>query len=291
MAKLDKTYRQILYAILNTGFTYRDASRADIAMLQIPTFEFRHNVLEDGFPLLTTKKMYYNSIIHELIWMLSGSTNIDYLKKNKVKIWDKDANNFSGGSEVGRIYGAQWRSWKGDDGPIDQLLNVIQAMRDGELLCRRLLVNAWNPDEVSADKVALPPCHWSFEIIPCKHKNDLGFMLKWNQRSTDAFLGLPFDIASYGFLGKVIEALTGIPFLKLCGNLSNVHLYGPHISLARNQITRNCNYKPCIVSVQGLHANSAIISSLDELTLSKFDVFDYSAHPAIRAMMYAKKTA
>lgn len=274
MTEVDKKYNLLVKDVLANGFNYQDVSRSNIDMLEIA-----HHTLDidmrKGFPLLTTKKVFWKMVAHELIWMLSGSTNIDYLKEHNVKIWDKDARNFSSGSFVGRIYGAQWRSWTSKDTKgLDQIKNTLEGIRKN-IYSRRLLVTAWNPAELN--DMALPPCHWAFQVMPDKD----GFALKWHQRSCDTFLGIPFDIALYGFIGKLIEKETGIKFVRLIGDLSCVHFYGPHIKLIRKQMAR----EPKETSADFYFKNSA---NFDNLHIDDFVVTNYKHHNPIKAQMYAK---
>ena len=279
MAHIDTVYNGMVETLLREGFRYADKSRANIGMLEIPHYVLDIDITQ-GFPLLTTKKIYWKSFIHELIWMLSGVDNIDYLQENGVKIWDQDAYNFSGGSYVGRIYGAQWRSWGGNPLAGDQITKLIKGINRGDLYNRRQIVTAWNPAEL--DDMALPPCHWAFQVFPTK----FGFGIKWMQRSCDAFLGIPFDIGLYAALGKLIENETDIPFTRLIGDLTCVHLYEPHIPLAEMQIAR-----PPIVNEAKLKIyGSGLFNQArpDNLSINNFRVANYLHHEPIKAKMYAK---
>tara|TARA_R110000787_G_scaffold97665_2_gene201293 strand:+ start:1781 stop:2626 length:846 start_codon:yes stop_codon:yes gene_type:complete len=278
MAHIDSEYNKLCLKILADGFWYADKSRANMLMIQIPTYNFEID-MDQGFPLITTKKIFWRSVAHELIWFLRGDDNIDYLQKNGVRIWNQDAENFSGGSYVGRIYGPQWRSWSAskDSGmlSIDQIKNLIHGLKT-DLYNRRHIVTAWNPAELS--QMALPPCHWSFEVIPMGFKN---FALKWHQRSVDTFLGLPFDIASYAMLGQIIAKLTGLKFKKLIGDLSNIHFYEPHIKLVKKQLDRS-------PIDQKTEFDICVGSGIQDLHIDNFNINNYSFSPAIKAKMYAK---
>jgi len=275
MAHVDLIYNKLVRAVLKDGFSYFDASRANIEMLQIPDYKLVIDMRE-GFPLITTKRIYWKSIAHELIWMLSGSSSIKYLNDNGVYIWDKDAANFGQGDSqfVGRIYGAQWRSWSSTYIFIDQIKQLITGLRTN-LHSRRHIVTAWNPAELN--QMALPPCHWSFEIIPEKD----GFMLKWHQRSCDVMLGIPFDIGLYALLGKLIEKEIDLPFNTLVGDLSNVHFYGPHIQLAKEQIKRT----PLEQKTQLILAN---YTSINNIHIDYIDMLHYEYHEPIKAELFAK---
>lgn len=279
MAHIDTVYKGMVETLLREGFRYADKSRANIGMLEIPHYVLDIDITQ-GFPLLTTKKIYWKSFIHELIWMLSGADNIDYLQENGVKIWDKDAYNFSGGSYVGRIYGAQWRSWGGDPVEGDQIAKLIKGINRGDLHNRRQIVTAWNPTELG--NMALPPCHWAFQVFPTEH----GFGIKWMQRSCDVFLGIPFDIGLYAALGKLIENETDIPFTRLIGDLTCVHLYAPHIPLAEMQIARPPVVNEAKLEIIGDGLFNQV--RLDNLSINNFKVSDYLHHEPIKAEMYAK---
>ena len=279
MAHVDKVYNNMVGTLLREGFRYNDKSRANIGMLEIPHYVLDIDITQ-GFPLLTTKQIFWKSFIHELIWMLSGSDNIDYLQKNGVKIWDQDANNFSGGSYVGRIYGAQWRGFKGEHKTVDQISRLIGKLQlQNDLHNRRHIVTAWNPTEL--DNMALPPCHWAFQVVPTAR----GFGIKWFQRSSDVFLGVPFDIGLYATLGKIIENQTSVPFTRLIGDLSCVHFYEPHIELAKKQMTRRPFKQKAelnIVTRELFHIG------FDRLRIENFEVVNYKHHKPIKAKMYAK---
>lgn len=279
VAHIDLVYNKLVKAVLVDGFNYLDSSRNNIQMLQIPNYQLVID-MQQGFPLLTTKRIYWKAFSHELIWMLSGSTSIDYLVANDVGIWDKDAANFNKGDAhyVGRIYGAQWRTWQSFDKwglhRLDQIQQLIRGLKI-DLYSRRHIVTAWNPGELG--EMALPPCHWAFEVLPCKG----GFALKWHQRSCDLMLGIPFDIGLYALLGKLIEKEIGIEFITLIGNLSNIHFYGPHISLAAQQITRY----PSQLRTDLILRESANIFNLN---IKDIDMTQYEPHPPIKAELYSK---
>lgn len=274
MARIDYIYNNLVAQVLLEGQSYIDKSR-DKEILEIPHHSLDIDVTK-GFPLLTSKRVYWKAVIHELIWFLSGSQDITYLQQNNVHIWDKDAHNFEGGTHVGRIYGAQWRGFQGVRNRVDQIRKMVESLKSGELFNRRQIVTAWNPAEL--DDMALPPCHWAFQVIPTKG----GFGIKWHQRSCDVFLGIPFNIASYATLGKLLELEVGIPFTRLIGDLSCVHLYGPHIPLAEKQLQR---------TPYGTEAQLVIRDFEDMLSMdiSQFSVKNYRHHEPIKAEMYAHK--
>ena len=272
MAHIDNVYNKMVMELLTEGFGYQDVSRGGMYMLEIPSYTLDIDMLK-GFPLLTTKRVHYKSVLHELIWMLSGSTNIEYLQENGVRIWDKDVNNFdpTDGTHAGKIYGYQWRRWGNS---IDQIRELVDGMKKS-MYSRRLIVSAWNPSDMF--NMALPPCHYGFQVFPTKQ----GFGLKWNQRSCDTFLGIPFNIASYATLGRILEAETGIKFTRLIGNLTCVHLYEPHIELIEEQIAR----KPRRNETR-LHVAKGV--GVDNVKYEDFRLCGYDPHDTIKAEMYAK---
>lgn len=311
MSKIDVIYHNIASAIIDYGYWYTDTSR------NIRCKQLSHITIEvplDEFPLMTTKKMFSKGIIGELIWFLRGSDNIQYLNDNGIHIWDDDAENFSDEGNVGRNYGVQWRDWsdayKTGVG-IDQISGLIKNLK-AKPINRRNIVTAWNPAEIGM--TALPPCHWAFEVIPRplfqyeKNKygleKEFGFDLKWHQRSVDTFLGLPFNIASYALLAKIIEQLTGYVALNIIGDLSNVHFYEPHIEQVQEQLKRDPNkYEGCYLdfssSIQTVFNDyrTGNITSHDEYMKNVFDslqiedvmVQNYKSYDKLSAEVFAPK--
>lgn len=193
--------------------------------------------LADGFPVLTTKKLHLKSIIHELLWFLSGSTNIDYLKQHGVSIWDEWADE---NGDLGPVYGYQWRSWPAGDGEqIDQISNVVEQIRTNPN-SRRLIVSAWNPALV--DAMALPPCHCLFQFYVADGK----LSCQLYQRSADIFLGVPFNIASYALLTMMVAQVTGLKPGTFIHTLGDAHLYSNHFEQAREQLTRSPRDRPTL---------------------------------------------
>jgi len=185
--------------------------------------------LEDGFPLMTTKKLHFKSIVHELLWLLSGNTNIQYLRDNGITIWDEWADE---NGDLGNVYGRQWRAWAAPDGRVvDQLGSVIKQIR-AEPESRRLLVSAWNAGEL--ESMALPPCHYSFQFGVSGNRLSCLF----NMRSVDVFLGLPFNIASYALLTAMVADQCGLVPHELIWSGADVHLYNNHVQQARIQLAR-----------------------------------------------------
>ena len=291
MNKLDKQYQELLSTILEYGVDKSD--RTGTGTKSIFGYTIRHN-MEDGFPLLTTKKMAIKTMMTELKWFLKGDTNIKYLVDNGCNIWNGDAyknyekyamaNSYGVDilsmeefideiktndefaekwGDLGRIYGAQWRDWEGFD-QMDNLINQIKKNPDS----RRLMVSAWNVPEIQF--VVLPPCHYGFQCYVADGK----LSLMWNQRSVDTFLGLPFNIASYGTLLLLLCEETGYRPGHLIGNLGDVHLYNNHLDQAKEQISRDgSDSLPDIV-----------LDNVDVLN-GEFDytILGYSPQPTIKA--------
>ncbi len=222
-----QNYLELLHDVLHNGKLRGD--RTGIGTYSVFCRQLRFN-LQDGFPLLTTKKLHIASIIHELLWFISGQTNVEYLTRNGVSIWNEWADQQG---ELGPIYGHQWRSWEAPDGRhIDQLANLIEQIKTNPT-SRRLLVNAWNVGAL--EQMALPPCHYSFQF----YVNDGVIDCLFNMRSVDVFLGLPFNIASYALLTMMIAQQTGLKAGELIWSGADVHLYQNHLDQAKLQLTRS----------------------------------------------------
>ena len=337
MNKLDKQYTDLLKTILEYGVDKKD--RTGTGTKSIFGYTIRHN-MKDGFPLLTTKKMPFKTIVTELVWVLRGDTNIKFLVDNNCHIWDGDAyKNYSTQNfgktihteeqfinkiktddefakkwgDLGKIYGKQWRNWKGfHEGQhdilkvvygtegrehylvgIDQIQNLINNLKTNPD-SRRLMVNAWNVGEL--DQMVLPPCHYGFQVYTRElsmsekelwYKNNninpnepwypnfptRAISLMWNQRSVDTFLGLPFNIASYGLLLMMLADEMNMVPDQLIGSLGDVHLYSNHIEQAKEQIEREGFDLPKVHVRDGMYC-----SSIQDILLS-----DYQSHPAIKA--------
>lgn len=230
MNNLDKQYQQLLQTILDYGEDKSD--RTGTGTKSIFGYTIRHN-MQDGFPLLTTKKMAVKTMMTELKWFLKGRTDIQYLRDNGCKIWDGDYEK-SGRTDgtLGPIYGKQWRDWNG----IDQIQNLINELKTNPD-SRRLMVNAWNVGDL--DEMTLPPCHYGFQVYTRLDKSGVRYIsLMWNQRSVDTFLGLPFNIASYGTLLLLLAQEVNMIPEHLIGNLGDVHLYNNHLEQTKEQIRR-----------------------------------------------------
>ena len=259
-----KQYLDLLQHVLDNGTDKSD--RTGTGTRSVFGYQMRFN-LADGFPVLTTKKLHLKSIIHELLWFLAGDTNIRYLKENGVRIWDEWADE---NGDLGRVYGAQWRSWRGADGEtVDQIANVVRQIRKTPD-SRRLIVSAWNPAEV--DDMALPPCHALFQFYVANGQ----LSCQLYQRSADIFLGVPFNIASYALLTMMVAQVCGLQAGEFVHTLGDAHLYQNHLEQARLQLTREPRALP------NMHINPDV----RDIFAFKFDDFtlsDYDPHPHIKA--------
>lgn len=226
-----------------------------------------HFPLQDGFPLVTTKKVHVKSIIYELLWFLRGDTNIRYLNEHGVTIWDEwaDAN-----GDLGRVYGAQWRDWRGPDGRrIDQIQEVIRHIRTSPD-SRRLMVSAWNAGEL--DRMALAPCHALFQFYVCQ--GELSCQLY--QRSADLFLGVPFNIASYALFTMMVAQVCGLRPGTFVHTFGDLHLYNNHLEQARLQLSRSPRPLPNM-------ALNPAVKEIEQFRYEDFQLTAYDPHPAIRA--------
>lgn len=223
--------------------------------------------LQEGFPLLTTKKLHTKSIIHELLWFLKGSNDISYLKENGVTIWDEWADE---NGILGPVYGVQWRRWLKQDGEsVDQISNLIDTIKNNPT-SRRMLVSAWNPAEI--ENMALPPCHYAFQCYVKNGKLSLAF----HMRSVDVFLGLPFNIASYALLVHMLAHQTNLDVGELVWIGGDVHLYANHYEQALEQIQREPYQLP---SLNILRKPDSIF----EYVFEDFEINNYVSHPHIKA--------
>ena len=230
-----KQYLELLDRILTEGVKKED--RTGTGTVSIFGNQMRFN-LEEGFPLLTTKKLHLKSIIYELLWFLRGDTNIKYLKEHGVSIWDEWADE---NGELGPVYGHQWRSWPDENGgTIDQIENVVNQIKNNPD-SRRMIVSAWNVAEV--ERMALPPCHTMFQFYVANGR----LSLQLYQRSADTFLGVPFNIASYALLLQMMAQVTGLKAGDFIHTTGDTHLYLNHIEQARLQLTRTPRTLPRMV--------------------------------------------
>ena len=222
-----KQYLELLDRILTEGVKKED--RTGTGTISVFGNQMRFN-LEDGFPLLTTKKLHLKSIIYELLWFLRGDTNIKYLKDHGVSIWDEWADE---NGELGPVYGHQWRSWPDENGgTIDQIQNVVNQIKNNPD-SRRMIVSAWNVAEV--ERMALPPCHTMFQFYVANGR----LSLQLYQRSADTFLGVPFNIASYALLLQMMAQVTGLKAGDFIHTTGDTHLYLNHLEQAKLQLTRS----------------------------------------------------
>tara|TARA_R110000751_G_scaffold1251_2_gene4808 strand:+ start:1481 stop:2527 length:1047 start_codon:yes stop_codon:yes gene_type:complete len=342
---IEHDYLRLLKDILDNGVEKQD--RTGTGTLSIFGWQIRHKMSE-GFPLLTTKKMYWKGIIVELLWFLRGDTNIKYLVDNDCHIWDGDAyknylSKINNGriypstftkeefinkiktndeftkkwGDLGPVYGKQWRGWKGysnedwDAPDTDQISNLIEQLKTNPD-SRRLMVNAWNVGEL--DQMTLPPCHYGFQVytrelkiqermdwLNKKNNTDERYRtstldglnaptraisLMWNQRSVDTFLGLPFNISSYGLLLEIIAKEVNMVPDELIGNLGDVHLYKNHIEQAKEQLTREPKRLPKVLINNGEVDNNGVPftkSVLDGYDKTDFELIDYQSHTPIKA--------
>lgn len=223
--------------------------------------------LAQGFPVLTTKKLHLRSIIHELLWFLQGDTNIKYLQDNNVSIWDEWADE---NGDLGRVYGAQWRSWRGANGEtIDQIAQVVEQIKRNPD-SRRLIVSAWNPAEV--DDMALPPCHALFQFYVANGK----LSCQLYQRSADIFLGVPFNIASYALLTMMMAQVCGLQAGEFIHTLGDAHLYQNHLEQAQLQLTR----EPRPLPTMRINPD---VKDLFAFGFDDFELLNYDPHPHIKA--------
>jgi thymidylate synthase len=257
-------YHKLLKNALENGVYRMD--RTGTGAVSVFGTQSRYN-LEEGFPLVTTKKVHLKSIIHELLWFLKGSTNIEYLKKNGVTIWNEWAD-ING--ELGPVYGKQWRSWEASDGTIDQIANVIEGLKH-DPFSRRHVVTAWNPADVAY--MALPPCHMFFQFF-VDDENRLS--LQMYQRSADIFLGVPFNIASYSLLLMMVAQVTDLKPHEFIHTIGDAHLYVNHIDQAKLQLSR----EPLELPAMHLNPN---IKNIDDFRYEDFKLVGYEPYPAIQA--------
>ena len=259
-------YLDLMRHVLQNGVTKSD--RTGTGTRSVFGYQMRFD-LSQGFPALTTKKLHLKSIIHELLWFLSGDTNIRYLKENGVRIWDEWADE---NGDLGRVYGAQWRSWRGVNGEtIDQIRNLVQQIQTNPD-SRRLIVSAWNPAEV--DSMALPPCHALFQFYVANGK----LSCQLYQRSADIFLGVPFTIASYALLTMMLAQVCGLQAGEFIHTLGDAHLYNNHLEQARLQLTREPRKLPT------MHLNPAV-RDIFAFQFDDFELQDYDPHPHIKAQV------
>ena len=270
-----KQYLDLLQHILDNG--HQKGDRTGTGTKSVFGYQMRFN-LEEGFPLLTTKKVHLRSIIHELLWLINGDTNIKYLHDNKVSIWDEWADE---NGDLGPIYGAQWRNWNNEG--IDQIADLIESIKNNPN-SRRHIVTAWNPsvlpDEKSKDfaqnvaegKAALPPCHAFFQFYVADNK----LSCQLYQRSADVFLGVPFNIASYSLLTMMIAQVCGLGLGDFVHTFGDVHIYNNHIEQVKLQLSREPRHLPTMKL-------NPEVKSIFDFKYEDFKLEDYNPYDAIKA--------
>ncbi|MFH1160603.1 MAG: thymidylate synthase [bacterium] len=258
-----KQYLDLLEFVLKSGATKSD--RTGTGTISVFGYQMRFD-LQEGFPVMTTKKLHLRSIIHELLWFLKGETNIRYLHENKVTIWDEWADEQG---ELGHIYGYQWRSWpKADHTHVDQISRVVESIKNIPD-SRRHIVSAWNVGEI--DQMALPPCHLMFQFYVADGK----LSCQMYQRSCDIFLGVPFNIASYALLTMMMAQVTGLTPGDFVHTLGDAHIYLNHIEQVKLQLTR----KPYPLPVMKINPD---VKHILDFKFEDFELLNYQSHPHIK---------
>ena len=258
-----KQYLDLLDHVINTGT--KNADRTGTGTISVFGYQMRFD-LQEGFPLMTTKKLHLNSIIHELLWFLKGDTNIAYLKENNVKIWDAWADE---NGDLGHIYGYQWRSWPAPDGKkIDQVGQVVNSIQENPS-SRRHIVSAWNPGDL--DRMALPPCHLLFQFYVSEGK----LSCQLYQRSADIFLGVPFNIASYALLTMMVAQVTKLQPGEFIHTLGDAHIYLNHMEQVRLQLGRRPRKLP-VMKINPEREN------IDDFVYEDFQIENYNPHSHIK---------
>lgn len=323
MSKIDIEYHKLLNKILEKGFSYEDPNRKGVKRLQIPHYTFYHS-FEDGFPAISTKEVYFKGAVGELLAFLSGSTDIRSLWDNHVSFWDKDWGKFQNMKkpvrnqykshyrrnkslsinkyDLGKIYPYQLRNWGGQ---VDQFKNLIEELKTNPMKTKKTVIQ-WNPLENIKGEKALSECHWAFEILvrPSTREEKIvnsgiyyRFTLKWHQHSVDTFLGFCLNVIYYSLLAHIIGKMVNMIPEGVIGDLSNVHIYEPHLDAVKEQLKRDPNkYNKCELNIH----NNVIIdikkyiqndfnNNLDlfinRLNISDFQLENYNSYPPIKADM------
>lgn len=259
-----KNYLDLLQKISEDGAQKGD--RTGTGTISIFGHQSRYN-LADGFPVLTTKKLHLKSIIHELLWFISGSTNIAYLKENGVRIWDEWADE---NGDLGPVYGAQWRSWAGANGEtVDQLKNVIEGIKNNPN-SRRHIISAWNVPQI--ENMALPPCHCLFQFYVANGK----LSCQLYQRSADVFLGVPFNIASYALLTMMVAQVCNLEVGDFVHTLGDAHLYNNHLEQTKIQLARTPKKLPIMEM-------NPEVKNIEDFKFEDFNLVGYDPDPHIKA--------
>jgi len=259
-----RQYLDMLQYILDNGQPKGD--RTGTGTIAVFGYQTRYE-LQSGFPVLTTKKLHLRSIIHELLWMLSGQSNVADLQKHGVRIWNEWADEHG---ELGPVYGVQWRSWRTADGQtVDQISEIVELIKKNPN-SRRIIVSAWNVGEV--DSMALPPCHLLFQF----YVNNGKLSCQLYQRSADVFLGVPFNIASYSLLTCMVAQVCDLEVGEFVHTFGDLHLYNNHVEQAQLQLTREPYPLPRMEINPG-------IKSMFDFKYDDFNLVDYQSHPHIKA--------
>lgn len=261
-----KQYLDLLDHVIKNGSLKSD--RTGTGTISVFGYQMRFD-LQQGFPLLTTKKLHLRSIIYELLWFLNGDTNVKYLNDNGVSIWDEWADE---NGDLGPVYGKQWRSWPAADGKnIDQITQLIQTIKNNPD-SRRMIVSAWNAGEI--EKMALPPCHVLFQFYVADGK----LSCQLYQRSADIFLGVPFNIASYALLTMMIASVCDLEYGDFIHTFGDAHLYSNHLDQAHLQLSRNPRPLPQMVI-------NPEIKDIFNFSFQDFQLNGYDPHPHIKAQV------
>jgi len=257
-------YESLLKYVLENGI--RKADRTGIGTLSVFGYQMRFN-LQQGFPLITTKRIHFKSIVHELLWFLQGDTNIKYLRDNKVTIWDEWADE---NGELGPIYGYQWRKWLKPNGDsVDQISQAIDLIKE-KPDSRRIIVSAWNVSEI--ENMKLPPCHVMFQFYVAEGK----LSCQMYQRSADMFLGVPFNIASYALLTMMFAQVCNLEPFEFIHSLGDTHIYLNHLEQVNLQLTREPKPYPKLI----INKN---VKDIDSFTEQDFQLMGYDPYPPIKA--------
>lgn len=261
-----KQYLDLLEHVMKNGYLKSD--RTGTGTISVFGYQMRFN-LQEGFPLLTTKKLHLRFIIHELLWFLKGSTNLQYLHENDVTIWDEWA---KPDGELGPVYGYQWRSWPRPDGThVDQIANVVESIKNNPD-SRRHIVSAWNVGEL--DRMALPPCHLLFQFYVAGER----LSCQMYQRSCDIFLGVPFNIASYALLTMMMAQVTGLKTGEFVHTLGDAHIYLNHLDQVKLQLTR----MPFKLPKMNINPD---VHDIFSFSYQDFSLQDYQSHPHIKGQI------
>ena len=258
-----RPYLDLLEAVLERGTPKAD--RTGVGTYSLFGWQSRYS-LQDGFPLLTTKRIHFKSVVHELLWFIAGDTNIEYLQKHGVSIWNEWAD---ADGDLGPVYGRQWRAWRGADGAVDQLSRVLHDLKE-QPDSRRLLISAWNVGELPYMRLA--PCHVLIQFYVVKQC----LSCQLYQRSADVFLGVPFNIASYALLTMMIAQVSGLSCGELIHTFGDVHLYKNHVTQAREQLTRQPKALPTIKLNED-------VNDLYQFRYEDIELLNYAPHDPIPA--------